>query len=106
MPKEEIEKYQKALARRGYKLVGKLHKKHIYDSQNEEILEYCEKHPGNKGLEKAITVVSLLSVVLGIAIGYPILTGDVVAQNVKNSAISGAALFVLGLLGVFLANKK
>jgi hypothetical protein len=58
------------------------------------------------GLEKTITVVSMLSVVLGISIGYPALTGNVIAENVRGSMTAGMALFVVGLLGVFLANKK
>jgi hypothetical protein len=65
-----------------------------------------EKKDKSSGLEKAITLISLGSMVLGIAIGYPALTGNVIAENVENFALSGVSLFLLGLLGVFLANKK
>ncbi|MCX6750547.1 MAG: hypothetical protein NTZ83_03750 [Candidatus Pacearchaeota archaeon] len=108
MPKEEVEKYQKALAKRGYRLVSKLHKDHMYNPENEDILKYCDEHLDNEstGLEKSITAVSLLSLVLGIAIGYPALTGNVIAENVKGSFIAGVALFVVGLLGVFVANRE
>ncbi|MCX6750926.1 MAG: hypothetical protein NTZ83_05690 [Candidatus Pacearchaeota archaeon] len=109
LSKGTVEKYQKALAKRGYRLLDKARKKNIYVLRNNKnILEYCDEHLGDKpsGLEKAITVISLLSVVLGIAIGYPALTGNVVAENVKSSTFTGLALFVLGLLGVFIANKK
>jgi len=111
LSKDEIGKYENALAKRGYRLVDRLNKKHIYDSETEKILKYCEKHLEKKssdspGLEKAITVVSLLSVALGIAIGYPALTGNVVAENIKGYMNMGAILFVLGLIGAFIANKK
>jgi hypothetical protein len=59
-----------------------------------------------ENIEKAITVVSLLSIVLGIVIGYPALTGNLIAESVNGSVPVGSALFLLGLLGVFLANKK
>jgi hypothetical protein len=70
--------------------------------------EISKEHSKNKpsGLEKAITVISMLSIVLGIAIGYPSLTGNVVAEHIKGSITAGALLFVLGILGVFLTNKK
>ncbi len=57
-------------------------------------------------LEKAITAVSLLSIVLGMAIGYPALTGNVIALDTKTALSSGGILFVIGLIGVFLANKR
>ena len=57
-------------------------------------------------LEKAITIVSLLMIVGGIAFWYPSMTGNVVAENSKIFSVSGLLLFVLGLLGVFLANKN
>jgi len=60
----------------------------------------------SSGLEKATTVVSLIAIIGGMAIGYPALTGNVIAENVKNSITAGSMLFVLGLLGVFIANKK
>lgn len=64
-----------------------------------------KKHESS-GLEKAITVISLGSMVLGVAIGYPALTGNAIADVVPGSLVHGAALFFVGLVGVFLANKK
>jgi len=92
MPKDKVEKYQEALAKRGSRL-----------------MKYCKKHlkkNNSSGLEKAITIISLGSMIFGIAIGYPALTGNAIADVVSGSVIHGAALFFLGLLGVFLANKK
>ena len=66
----------------------------------EEILNGSNK---SSGLEKAITVVSLGSMVLGMAIGYPALTGNAIADVVKGSVGYGAALFFLGLFGVFIS---
>jgi len=108
LSKDEIGKYENALAKRGYRLVDRLNKKHIYDSETEKILKYCEKHLENKssGLEKTLTVISSLIIITGIAIGYPVLTGNVIAENLKVLSVSGALLFILGLLGVFIANKK
>lgn len=108
MHQEKVEKYKEALAKRGFRLVNKSSKSNNYYEDNKVILEYCNKHLNKKssGLEKAITVISLVSIVLGIAIGYPALTGNVVTENVGGSMSYGAALFFVGLLGVFLANKK
>ncbi|GEM_PF-1465721 len=64
-----------------------------------------EKHESS-GLEKTITVISLGSMIFGIAIGYPALTGNAIADVVPGSLVHGAALFFVGLVGVFLANKK
>lgn len=58
------------------------------------------------GLEKAIIAISLFSIILGICIGYPAITGNVVAENSENFMLTGAALFVLGLLGIFLSTRK
>ncbi len=90
----------------------KITRDEINDIKN--LLEYSkdfknkllEKKEKSSGLEKAITVLSLGSIVLGIAIGYPALTGNAIADVVQGSVGYGAALFFLGLLGVFLANKK
>ena len=109
MPKDKVEKYQEALARRGSRLITKSNKSENYFEDNKVILKYCKKHlKKNKssGLEKAITIISLGSMILGVAIGYPALTGNAIADVVSGSLIHGAALFFLGLLGVFLANKK
>ena len=106
MSEGKVKRYQESLAKRGYRLANKAVKQNHYNGKNEELLKYYKEHSGNVGLEKAITIISLLSVVLGIVIGYPALTGNVVAENVKSSITSGAILFVLGLLGVFIANKK
>lgn len=89
LPEEKIEKYKEALEKREYRLTNISNKKHK-----------------SSGLEKAITVISLFSVLLGIAISYPAIIGNVVAEDVEGSILSGAALFLLGLLGVFIANKK
>ncbi len=106
--KDLINKYKKALARRGERLVKAAYQKNIYNEKNEKILKYCNEVLGShpSGLEKTITVVSALSIVLGIAIGYPSLTGNVIAGTLKGSLGYGAILFGLGLVGVFLANKK
>ncbi len=80
----------------------------------EELLDYSakfkEKHgrkgAGSSGLEKAVTAISLLSIILGVAIGYPSLTGNVIAETIPGSFKHGALLFLIGLTGVFVANKK
>jgi hypothetical protein len=109
IPQDKVGKYQEALARRGFRLVDKSTKSENYSEDNEIILKYCKKHLEKKessGLEKAITVISMFSIVLGISIGYPALTGNAIADVIPSSLVHGAALFLLGLLGVFLANKK
>jgi len=117
-PSEKVKEYRKILAEKGYNLVQEAHKqgKKGYSPKNAEIIQYYGEQfseeeilKGTKyssGLEKVITVVSLCSMVLGIAIGYPALTGNAIADVVQGSVRYGGALFFLGLLGVFLANKK
>jgi hypothetical protein len=100
--------YNPALEKRGNELLKGARQKLPYNEQDDDILRFSNKYLTHRssGLEKAITVISLGAVIIGMAIGYPALTGNVVAENVKNSIISGSMLFVLGLLGVFVANKK
>ena len=60
MPKDKVEKYQEALARRGSRLITKSNKSENYFEDNKVILKYCKKHlKKNKssGLEKAITII-------------------------------------------------
>lgn len=105
---KEVNEYKQALALRGGVLVEKSHLKQDYGHKDSEILRYYDQHIGNSpvGLEKSITVVSLLSMISGIAIGYPALTGNIIAETVNTSLGYGAILLVAGLLGVFLANKN
>jgi len=117
-PSEKIKQYRKLLAEEGYKLVQEAHKQGIkgYSSKNAEIINYYGEQfseeeilsgkNSSSGLEKAITVISLGAMVLGIVIGYPALTGNAIADAVMGSVGYGAALFFLGLLGVFIANRK
>jgi hypothetical protein len=117
-PSEEVKQYRKILAEKGYNLVHEAHKqgKKGYSPKNAEIINYYGEQfseeeilsgkNNSSGLEKTITAVSLGSIFLGIAIGYPALTGNAIADVVKGSVGYGAALFFLGLLGVFIANKK
>ncbi len=73
---------------------------------SKDFKEKLNKKHESSGLEKAITVISLGSMVFGVAIGYPALTGNAIADVVPASFVHGAALFFVGLVGVFLANKK
>lgn len=57
-------------------------------------------------LEKYLTFLSLGAIIAGIVLGYPALTGNVVAENSGRFMGAGASLFILGLIGIFLANKK
>lgn len=105
---EERDKYQQDLALRGGLLVEKSHFKQDFGEGDAEIVRYYDKHFGKRApvLEKSITIVSLLSIILGISMGYPALTGNVIANNINNSIGYGAILFLIGIIGVFLANKK
>jgi len=104
----EIDKYKQDLALRGGVLVEKSHLKQDYGHKDSEILRYYDQHFGNSspGLEKSITIVSLISMILGISIGYPSLTGNLIGESINGSMGYGAILFFVGILGVFLANKK
>lgn len=73
---------------------------------SKDFKDKLNKKDKSSGIEKAITIVSLGSMVFGIAIGYPALTGNAIADVVPASLVHGAALFFVGLVGVFLANKK
>lgn len=73
---------------------------------SKEFKDQLNKKHESSGLEKTITVISLGSMIFGIAIGYPALTGNAIADVVPGSLVHGAALFFVGLVGVFLANKK
>jgi hypothetical protein len=58
-------------------------------------------------LEKTITLTSLGAILVSFFIGFKGLTGNVIIQNNSNQFLGfGAVLFVLGVLGVFLANRK
>lgn len=117
-PSEKTIEYRKILAEKGYKLVQESHKnlEKGYSSKNADIIRYYGEQfsedeilngpKKSSGLEKAVTIISAFSILLGMFIGYPALTGNVIADTVNGSVGYGAALFVLGLLGVFLANKK
>ena len=104
----EIDKYRQDLALRGGLLAEKAHLKMDFVDGDAKILHYYDKYFGNRSpiLEKSITMVSLLSILLGIFIGYPALTGNLIAETVNGSLAYGAILFFVGLLGVFLANKR
>lgn len=104
----EIDKYRQDLALRGGLLVEKSHFKMDFGEGDAEIVRYYDKHIGNRSpvLEKSVTMVSLLSILLGMFIGYPALTGNLIAETVRGSLGYGAILFFVGLLGVFLANKR
>ncbi|HOF43874.1 MAG TPA: hypothetical protein PLE51_01800 [Candidatus Pacearchaeota archaeon] len=104
----EIDKYRQDLALRGGLLAEKAHLKMDFVDGDAKILHYYDKYFGNRSpiLEKSITIVSLLSILLGIFIGYPALTGNLIAETVNGSLAYGAILFFVGLLGVFLANKR
>ncbi len=105
---KEVEEFKQALALRGGVLVEKSHLKQDYGHKDSEILRYYDQHVGNRavGLEKSITLVSLLSMVLGIFMGYPALTGNAIANTLSGSLDYGAILFIVGLIGVYLANKR
>ncbi len=105
---KEIDKYRKNLALRGGVLVEKSHLKQDYGNKDSDIVRYYDKHVGNiaVGLEKSITAVSALSMALGIALGYPALTGNAIANTFAGSFSYGAILFMVGLLGVFLSNRN
>ncbi len=105
---DDISKYQKALVKSGEKIVRKSNKIGKGNHSYNEVMKYIEKHSPKpaSSLEKTITAISLGSVVLGIAIGYPALTGNVIAETIPGSFKHGALLFLIGLTGIFLANKK
>jgi hypothetical protein len=104
----ELDKCRQDLALRGGLLVEKSHFKMDFGEKDSEILRYYDQHLGNRApvLEKSITAVSFLSILLGISIGYPALTGNLIAETIRGSLGYGAILFFVGLLGVFLANKR
>ena len=45
-------------------------------------------------------------VVAGMAFWYPSVTGNVIGTNAKGFVGYGLLLFVIGLLGAFLSNRK
>jgi hypothetical protein len=57
-------------------------------------------------INKVTTVVSLLMVLSGMAFWYPALTGNAIAASSKGFIGYGFLLFFIGLLGVFLSNRK
>jgi hypothetical protein len=57
-------------------------------------------------INKITTIVSLLMVVAGMAFWYPAVTGNVVATGSKGFVGYGLLLFVIGLVGAFLSNRK
>jgi hypothetical protein len=57
-------------------------------------------------INKITTIVSLLMVVAGMAFWYPSVTGNVIGTNAKGFVGYGLLLFVIGLLGAFLSNRK
>lgn len=105
---DDISKYQKALVKSGEKIIRKSHKIGKGNNSYNEVIKYIERHSTKpaSSLEKTITAVSLSSVILGVAIGYPALTGNVIAETIPGSLKHGALLFLIGLVGIFLANKK
>jgi hypothetical protein len=105
---KDIDKYRKDLALRGGVLVEKSHLKQDYGNKDSEIVRYYDKHVGNVavGLEKSITIVSGLSMILGIVLGYPALTGNAIANTLSGSFGYGAILFMVGLIGLFLSNRN
>jgi len=107
VPEKEFEEYRKSLAERAWHLERKAHQQKEINPKNASLLMYYDEHCGaQSALEKTITLVSLGAIIVGVAIGYPALTGNIIAEDVKNSLTAGALLFILGLLGVFASNKK
>ncbi len=57
-------------------------------------------------IEKAIIFVSLASIIAGISLGYPSITGNIVKENSGRYIGAGVSLFILGIIGVFIVSKK
>ncbi len=114
--KEEKEKFLQGINRRIERGMNYLEKhpndenifymKQILKKSKEIEDRILDKKDKQSGLEKVITIIGLASMVVGIAIGYPALTGNVIANSIPGSISTGAGLFLIGLAGVFLANKK
>lgn len=60
-----------------------------------------KSHP----LEKAITFLSLGSVIAGLFLGHYGITGNVIAENSPRFFGAGMSLFLLGLFGIWIANR-
>ena len=65
-----------------------------------------KKQVKNSGLEKAITLLSLGAIVAGLFLGNQSITGNVVAENSGRFMGAGMSLFLLGLFGVWIANRE
>jgi|WetSurMetagenome_2_1015567.scaffolds.fasta_scaffold227281_2 hypothetical protein len=57
-------------------------------------------------INKITTIVSLLMVVAGMAFWYPAVTGNAIAASSEGFVGYGLLLFVIGLVGAFLSNRK
>jgi len=63
--------------------------------------ETAKSHP----LEKAITILSIGSIVAGLFLGHYGITGNVIAEKSPRFFGAGMSLFLLGLFGVWIANR-
>jgi hypothetical protein len=76
-------------------------------NQSKAIENKLLKEESSSGLEKSLAVVSLGSILAGIFLLTPNLTGNVVGNLTRNSTnIFGGLLFILGLVGTFLIIKR
>jgi hypothetical protein len=65
-----------------------------------------KKSVTSSALEKAITFISLGAIVAGMFLGYHGITGNMVAENSGRFMGAGMSLFLIGLFGVWIANKE
>jgi hypothetical protein len=105
---DKFKRYEEALAKRGERLRKR------YEKQNKEapsfennILEYSEEHSqGISGLEKAVNLLSLGAIVVSLFLGYGGITGNIIVENTGKFYGIGAIIFVLGILGILISNKR
>jgi hypothetical protein len=64
-----------------------------------------KKQAKNSPIEKAITILSLGAVVAGLFLGHYGITGNVISEDAGRFMGAGMSLFLLGLFGVWIANK-
>jgi len=110
----EIKKYEETFKKR----VGRVLNNAVEFAINketqeitEQMLKYAKKEGlinyKPRGLEKTLGIVSIASVLAGIFLLSPNLTGNVVGNLTMNSTnIFGGLLFILGLTGTFLTLKR
>jgi len=111
LPEETKTKYEESLKLRGYRLTSKTPENGDKDLANyrKKTLDYIEKDSKPSGLEKtltsAITFLSLGAIIAGMFLGYWNVTGNVVSEDSGRFMGAGMSLFLLGLLGVWIANR-